>query len=152
MQQIYLLLGKLFVVPLKPEEKYRHNIFQKQTVKTTKPITLPPFSTTIVHGHTKLKSHGVKLNLIAEPFKDSQLPSSVQCTPTYCNLEPVPIGLQWELEMFQLGKLQYHLGQLYFKYNWPIWYPLFRLKKNRPQQKNKKEDESCILEQLDLGK
>ena len=62
--------------------------FQKQTVKTTKPITLPPFSTTIVHGHTKLKSHGVKLNLIAEPFKDSQLPSSIQCTPSYCNLEP----------------------------------------------------------------
>ena len=28
---------------------------QKQTVKTTKPITLPPFSTTIVHGHTKPK-------------------------------------------------------------------------------------------------
>ena len=62
--------------------------FQKQTVKTTKPITLPPFSTTIVHGHTKLKSHGVKLNLIAEPFIDSQLPSNIQCTPTYCNLEP----------------------------------------------------------------
>ena len=30
--------------------------FQKQTVKTTKPITLPPFSTTVVHGHTKLRS------------------------------------------------------------------------------------------------
>ena len=28
---------------------------QKPTVKTTKPITLPPFSTTVVHGHTKLK-------------------------------------------------------------------------------------------------
>ena len=28
--------------------------FQKQTVKTTKPITLPHFSTTVVHGHTKL--------------------------------------------------------------------------------------------------
>ena len=26
---------------------------QKQTVKTTKLIILPPFSTTIVHGHTK---------------------------------------------------------------------------------------------------
>ena len=50
---------------------------QKQTVKTTKPITLPPFSTTIVHGHTKLKGHGLKLNLIAEPFKDSQLPSNI---------------------------------------------------------------------------
>ena len=70
---------------------------QKHTVKITKPITLPPFSTTIVHGHTKLKSHGVKLNLIAEPFKDSQLPSSVQCTPTYCNFDPgsnrVTVGL-----------------------------------------------------------
>ena len=71
---------------------------QKQTVKTTKPITLPPFSTTTVHGHNKLKSHGVKLNLIAEPFKDSQLPPSIQCTPTYCNLEPgynrVTVGLR----------------------------------------------------------
>ena len=61
---------------------------QKPTVKTTKPITLPPFSTTVVHGHTKLKGHGLKLNLIAEPFKNSQLPSNIQCTPTYCTLEP----------------------------------------------------------------
>ena len=61
---------------------------QKQTVKTTKPITLPPFSTTVVHGHTKLKGHGLKLNLIAEPFKNNQLPSKIQCTPTYCTLEP----------------------------------------------------------------
>ena len=28
---------------------------QKKTVKTTQPIFLPPFSTTVVHGHTKLK-------------------------------------------------------------------------------------------------
>ena len=61
---------------------------QKPTVKTTKPITLPPFSTTVVHGHTKLKGHGLKLNLIAEPFKNTQLPSNIQCTPTYCTLEP----------------------------------------------------------------
>ena len=71
---------------------------QKQTVKTTKPITLPPFPTTVVHGHTKLKGHGLKLNLIAEPFKDSQLPSNIQCTPTYCTLEPgsnrVTVGLR----------------------------------------------------------
>ena len=60
---------------------------QKQIVKTTKPITLPPFSTTVVHGHTKLKGHGLKLNLIAEPFKHCQLPSNIQCTPTYCTLE-----------------------------------------------------------------
>ena len=72
--------------------------FQKQTLKSTKPMTLPPFPTTIVHGHTKLKSHGVKFNLIAEPFKDSHLPSSIQCIPTYCNLEPgsnrVTVGLR----------------------------------------------------------
>ena len=61
---------------------------QKPTVKTTKPITLPPFSTTVVHGHTKLKGHGLKLNLIAEPFNNNQLPSNIQCTPTYCTLEP----------------------------------------------------------------
>ena len=71
---------------------------QKQTVKTTKPITLPPFSTTVVHGHTKLKGRGLKLNLIAEPFKNSQLPSNIQCTPTYCTLEPgsnrVTVGLR----------------------------------------------------------
>ena len=34
---------------------------QKQTVKTTKPITLPPFSTTVVHGHTKLKGHELEV-------------------------------------------------------------------------------------------
>ena len=71
---------------------------QKHTVKITKSITLPPFSTTIVWGHTKLKSHRVNLNLIAEPFEDNQLPSRVQGTPTYCNLElgsnRVTVGLR----------------------------------------------------------
>ena len=79
-------------------KKVQAQQIQKHTVKTTKPITLPPFSTTIVHGHTKLKGHGLKLNLIAEPSENNQLPSSVQCTPTYCNLEPgsnrVTVGLR----------------------------------------------------------
>ena len=59
---------------------------------------LATFSTTIVWGHTKLKGHGMKRNLIAEPSENNQLPSSVQCTPTYCNLEPgsnrITIGLR----------------------------------------------------------
>ena len=71
---------------------------QKSTVKTAKPITLPPFSTTVVKGHTKLKNHGMRLNLIAEPLEINQLPTTVQCTPTYCNLEPgsntVTVGLR----------------------------------------------------------
>ena len=71
---------------------------QKETVKTTKPTTLLPFSTTVIHGHTKLKGHGLKFNLIAEPLKDSQLSSNIQCTPAYCTLEPgsnqVTVGLR----------------------------------------------------------
>ena len=30
----------------------------------------------------------MKLNLIAESSKSTHLPSSVQCAPTYCTLEP----------------------------------------------------------------
>ena len=40
---------------------------QKSAVKITKPIILPPFSTTVVKGHTELNCHGMRLNLIAEP-------------------------------------------------------------------------------------
>ena len=60
----------------------------KRSIKTTKPIILPPFSTTIVKGSTNFRSHGVRLNLIAESSSGTQLPSGVQCTPTYCTLEP----------------------------------------------------------------
>ena len=30
----------------------------------------------------------MRLNLIAEPSENNQLPPNVQCTLTYCNLEP----------------------------------------------------------------
>ena len=63
----------------------------------------------------------------------------------------LPTGLQWALEICQQETLLYHLGQLYVKYNWQTWYPLFRLQKNSPPTEIKKEDESCILDQLDLG-
>ena len=69
------------------QSKVQAQQIQKSTVKITKPITLPPFSTTIIRGHTELKGHGMRLNLIAEPSEINQLPPSVQCTPTYCNLE-----------------------------------------------------------------
>ena len=69
-----------WLIQAQPENKY--------LVKTTKPVTLPPFSTTTKKGSTKLRSHGMRLNLIAEPSNCTQLPASVQCTPTYCTLEP----------------------------------------------------------------
>ena len=40
----------------------------------------------------------MRLNLVAEPSDCTQLPSSVQCAPTYCRLEPgsnrVAVGLK----------------------------------------------------------
>ena len=79
-----------WLVQAQPDNKY--------LVRTTKPMTLPPFSTTIIRGSTKLRSHGMRLNLIAEPSYCTQLPASVQCTPTYCILEPgsdrVAVGLK----------------------------------------------------------
>ena len=69
----------------------------KGYIKNTKPVTLPPFPTTIVKGSTKLRTHGMQLNLIAESSSGTQLPSGMQCAPTYCTLEPgssrVAVGL-----------------------------------------------------------
>ena len=79
-----------WLVQAQPENKF--------LVRTTKPVTLPPFSTTSIRGSTKLRSHGMRLNLIAEPSNCTQLPTSVQCTPTYCTLEPssnrVAVGIK----------------------------------------------------------
>ena len=69
----------------------------KGIVKTTKPVTLQPFSTTTVYGFTKMEGDWMRFNLIGEPSIDSQLPNSILCTPTYCNLEPcsnrISVGL-----------------------------------------------------------
>ena len=79
-----------WLVQAQPDNKY--------LVRTTKPMTLPTFSTTTIRGSTKLRSHGMRLNLIAEPSNCTQLPATVQCTPAYCILEPgsnrVAVGLK----------------------------------------------------------
>ena len=49
----------------------------KRAIKTTKPVTLPPFSTTVVKGNTKFKSHGMRLNLIVESHNGTQLLSGI---------------------------------------------------------------------------
>ena len=79
-----------WLIQAQPENKF--------LVRTTKPVTLPPFSTTTIIGSTKLRSHGMRLNLIAEPSNCTQLPASIQCTPAYCTLEPgsnrVAVGIK----------------------------------------------------------
>ena len=59
-----------WLVQAQPENKF--------LIRTTKSVTLPPFSTTTIRGCTKLRSHGMRLNLIAEPSNFTQLPASVQ--------------------------------------------------------------------------
>ena len=125
--------------------------FQKQTVKTTKPITLPPFSSTVVHGHIKLKSHGVKLNLIAEPFKDSQLPSNIQCTPTYCNLEPGSNRVTVGLRNISARKITVPSRTIVCQIQLANMVPPIQTSKEQPSTEIKREDDSCILDQLDLG-
>ena len=67
---------------------------QKGIIKTTKPITLPPFSTTAVKGHTKLKGHGMRLNLIAEPSELMNYPLVYNAPQPTVIWNPVPIGLK----------------------------------------------------------
>ena len=68
-----------WLVQAQPENKY--------LIRTIKPITMPPFSTTTIKGSTKLMNHGMRLNLVAEPSDCTHLLSSVQCAPTYCIME-----------------------------------------------------------------
>ena len=124
---------------------------QKQTVKTTKPITLPPFSTTVVHGHTKLKGHGLKLNLIAEPFKGSQLPPNIQCTPTYCTLEPGSNRVTVGLRNISARKIIVPSKTIVCQIQLANMIPPFQTSKDHPPSERKGEDDPCILDQLDLG-
>ena len=75
-----------WLVQAQPDNKY--------LIRTTILMTLPPFSTTAIRGSTKLRSHGMRLNLIAEPSNCTQLPASVQCTPPTAPWNLVLIGLQ----------------------------------------------------------
>ena len=54
-----------WLVQAQPDNKY--------LIRTTKPITLPPFSTTTIKGSTKLRNYEMRLNLIAEPSDCTQL-------------------------------------------------------------------------------
>ena len=124
---------------------------QKQTVKTTKPTTLPPFSTTVVHGHTKLKGHGLKVNLIAEPFKDSQLPSNIQCTPTYCTLEPGSNRVTVSLRNISARKIIIPSKTIVCQIQLANIIPPMHTPKEQPPSEIKKEDDPCIPDQLEMG-
>ena len=59
----------------------------KETVKLTKSVEIPPFSTRQVKGLTKVKDHDKMVNLIVEPI-DNGFSSSVVPIPSYTILKP----------------------------------------------------------------
>ena len=124
---------------------------QKPTVKTTKPITLPPFCTTVVHGHTKLKGHGLKLNLIAEPFKTSQLPSNIQCTPTYCTLEPCSNWVTVGLRNISARKITVPSKTILCQIQLANIIPPMNTSTDQTPPEEEQVDDPCIPNHLDLG-
>ena len=104
-----------------------------------------------MHGHTKLKSHGVRLNLIAEPFKDSQLPSNIQCTPTYCNLEPGSNRVTVSLRNISARETTVPSRILVCQIQLANMVHPIQTSKEQPPAEIKREDDPCILDQLDLG-
>ena len=113
-------------------------------------LNLATFSPTIVWGHTKLKGHGLKLNLIAEPSENNQLPSNVQCTPTYCNLEPgsnrVTVGLR-NVSAKQITVLS---RTVVCHIQLASMVPKLQTPTEQDPSENK-EDNILILDQFDLG-
>ena len=102
-------------------ENNPENVSKSWNAVCSKPVTLPPFSTTIIKGSTKLRSHVMRLNQLAESSTSTQLPLSVQCAPTYCTLEPGSNRVAVGLKIFLLDPLKYHQGLLWVNYNRPRW-------------------------------
>ena len=57
------------------------------TVKLTKTVEIPPFSTIQVHVIMEVKGHDKRINLVAKPKNDGCNPSVV-AVPSYANLKP----------------------------------------------------------------
>ena len=89
--------------------------------------------------------------MIAEPFKASQLPSSVQCTQTYCNLEPGSNRVTVGLRNISARKITLPSMTIVCQVQLANMAPNIQTPKEQTLSENKMEDESCILDQLDLG-
>ena len=124
-----------------PENKY--------LVRTTKSVTLSPFSTTAINGSTKLRSHGMRLNLVAEPSDCIQLPSSVQFVLTYCILEPDSNRVAVGLKIFQLKPSPSYPRMLWVNCNKPGMVLIIR-PPNLSRVPLGRKGDSWILDQLNL--
>ena len=123
----------------------------KSTLKTTKHITLPPFPTTVVKGHTKLKGHDMRLNLIAKPSEINQLPPNVQCTPTYCNLEPGSNRVTVGLRNVSAKQITIPSRAVVCQVQLANTVPKIQTPKEQDSTEQRGEDNTWILDHSDLG-
>ena len=112
---------------------------------------MPPFPTIVVKGHTKLKGHGMRLNLIAEPSEINQLPPSVQCTPTYCNLEPGSNRFTVGLRNVSAKQITIPSRVVICQVQLANMLPKIHTPKEQDTIEQKGEDNTWVLDQLDLG-
>ena len=112
---------------------------------------MPPSSTTVVHGHTKLKGHGLKPNLIVEPYNYSQLPSNIQCTPTYCTLEPGSNQVTVGLINISARKITVPSKTIICQIQLANMIPPMNTATDQTPSKEQEEDAPCIPDHLDLG-
>ena len=132
------------------KQKSQAQEIQKHMVKPIKSITLPSFSTTNVWGHTKLKGHGLKLNLIAEPSENNQLLSSVQCSPSYCNLEASSNRVTVGLRNVSAKQITVPSRMVVCQIQPANMVPKLQTPTEQDPSEHK-EDNSLILNQIDLG-
>ena len=93
----------------------------------------------------------MKVNLIAEPFKDSQLPSNIQCTPTYCTLEPGSNRVTVSLRNISARKIIIPSKTIVCQIQLANIIPPMHTPKEQPPSEIKKEDDPCIPDQLEMG-
>ena len=142
---------KTVCITTQSRRKVQAQQLQKSTVKTTKCITLPPFSTTVGKEHTKLKGHGMRLNLIAEPSEINQLPPIVQCTPTYCTLEPGSNRVTVGLRNVSAKQITIPSRAVVYQVQLANMVPKIQIPKEQGTIEQKGEDNTWTLDQLDLG-
>ena len=93
----------------------------------------------------------MKLNLIAEPSENNQLPPCGQCTPTYCNLEPGSNWVTVGLRNVSTKQITIPSRTVVCQIQLANMVPKIQTPKGQEPSENKKEDNSWILDQLDLG-
>ena len=97
---------------------------------------------------------GTSLTDMAVDFlgQDSQLPSNIQCTPTYCTLEPGSNQVTVGLRNISARKITIPSKTIVCQLQLANTIPPMHTPTEQPPSEVKREDDPCIPDQLDLGK